>query len=626
MSKSRIKIILEAAAILFAGWFVFAPGLRGGWLWDDGEEITQNAVLRDPAGVAKIWFSPTGADYLPFKTTVQWIGWRLWGDSPFGYHALSLALHLLSAFLFWRLLQKLGLRLAWLGGLLFVVHPVAVESVAWISELKNTLSLPLLLLAMLAYLAADEGRAGRPRPAARSVPPTANAQTNGYLLFSLLLFLLAMLSKASVVMFPVIILLYAWWKRGRIDRTDLASSAPFFAVSLFLGFVTVWFQSHRALLPGAGLTHGLAARLAGAGPALMFYLGKCVCPVGLLPIYPPEAGAPPSLFPFLRWLALAALVLWLHTRRAESRLSSPRTIEAKRAAWFGLGFFALNLLPVLGLVPMAYLDVSRVADHFAYLPLLGILGLATATAGTALDIATRATPTARFWLAGGLALLLGALAIGSRRYAANFRSAEALWTYALPRNPTSWAVRYNLANALVQREELPGAIDQYREALRLKPSSGESAYNLATALVHLDRAPEAVPYYEQALSGLPRAELPEAHFRYGNVLLQLGRAPEAMAHYEAALQIDPRFAPAESNLGAVLGQMGQSAAALEHLERAAQLDPDDAGAQNNLGNALFVAERLPEAIACYERALRLAPDYAEARANLEMARQALAKR
>ncbi len=156
----KAKAWLQAALLVFAGWWIYFPVLHGGWVWDDRTDITQNTVLRDPAGWWKIWFAPESLDYYPLKTSVQWVQWRLWGLDSFGYHLTNLGLHVLSGFLLWILLRRLGLRLAWLGGLLFVVHPLAVESVAWVVELKNTLSLPLLLGAMIAYLRYDERSSG----------------------------------------------------------------------------------------------------------------------------------------------------------------------------------------------------------------------------------------------------------------------------------------------------------------------------------------------------------------------------------------------------------------------------------------------------------------------------------
>ena len=193
---------VKAAIILLAGLFIYAPVFSGGWLMDDDYELTDNPALRSVAGLAKIWRGEVGADYLPLKTSVQWVLWQIFGNHPTPFHLASIALHLLSAVLLWRLLERLGMRHGWLGGLLFAVHPIEVESVAWVSELKNTLSLAILLPAMLAWVSFDEQRRGRDYA------------------WALALFLAALLCKSSVIMLPVVILLYAWWKRGRIGQGD----------------------------------------------------------------------------------------------------------------------------------------------------------------------------------------------------------------------------------------------------------------------------------------------------------------------------------------------------------------------------------------------------------------------
>src|SRR5476651_495166 len=200
-APSRGMRLLQAAVIVLAGWFAFSPALHGAWLWDDAMEVARNVNLRGTAGLERIWLGTMNLDYLPVKSTVQWLGWQVWGAHVYGYHALNLALHVTSALLLWQLLRRLGLRSAWLGGLLFVVHPLTVESVAWISELKNTLSLPFLLLAMIAWVDYDAARARDPQG------PAAGPAYRRCLGF----FLLALLSKSSGVMFPVILLLHAWW-------------------------------------------------------------------------------------------------------------------------------------------------------------------------------------------------------------------------------------------------------------------------------------------------------------------------------------------------------------------------------------------------------------------------------
>ena len=202
---------LPAVLIVLAGLWAFYPALSGEWLWDDGSLVARNALVHDPAGLWKIWFEPSRLiDYFPLKVSVEWLEWHLWQNQTFGYHLTNIVLHILSALLIWRLFGKLGMRLAWLGGLIFAVHPVTVESVAWISELKNTLSLPPLLLAMGAWVDYEE-----------------KGNRKDYFL-ALGLFLVAMLCKTSMVMFPMVILLFDWWKRGRIGWKDLKASLPFF--------------------------------------------------------------------------------------------------------------------------------------------------------------------------------------------------------------------------------------------------------------------------------------------------------------------------------------------------------------------------------------------------------------
>ncbi len=555
-SRSLASLLLPVLLIVAGGLWVYGPALHGGWVWDDVEEVTQNPVLRQPGALGRIWSAAEGPDYFPLKGTVQWLEWRAWGDDPAGYHAVSLALHLLSALLFWGILRRLGLRHGWIGGLLLAVHPLAVESVAWVAELKNTLSLALLLAAMTAYLEyeakSETEESARPGP---------------FYWASLLLFLCAMLSKTSVVMFPGVLLLHAWWRRGRIGGRDLRTSAPFFAVSLGLGLVTIWFQHHRAIIAGHEFAGDPLTRLAASGLALAFYLEKSLLPFGLLPVYPHWVLQPPSAFDFIPWLAFAALLGVLWNRRT----------SWGRPALFGLGFFALNLLPVSGLVGMAYLRISRVADHLAYLPLLGILGLAAA----ALE---RLAAAARWAV---LAVVIAVLAWQGREHTAIFHDEITLWTYTLERNPAAWVAHNDLGQALYQAGHIPEATAHLREALRLNP------------------------------------DLAEAHYNLGTVYMATHRVTEAIGEYEISLRLKPASAGVENNLGTALAQSGRLPESVGHFERAVRLDPGYADAHHNLGNAYLMTGRPAQAVPEYEAALRLRPDDAAARSALEMARRAL---
>lgn len=555
----KAAVCFRAASIALAIAFAFGPALRGGWLWDDAAEISHNPALRDFSGLGRIWTGDVGADYLPLKSTVQWVAWQLWRDHVLGYHLLNAVLHFIGALLVWRLLAKLreahgaghAAGWEWLGGLLFAVHPLTVESVAWISELKNALSLPPLLLALCAYVDFDSG--GRRRDLVRAVT----------------WFLAAMLCKSSVVMLPVVLLLYAWWRRRQLRRRDILASVPFFLVSLVLGLVTIWFQQQRAIAP-SGLElelGGIGFRLANAGRALAFYFSKCVFPLGLLPIYP-------------RWETDA--LAWRHLASGLGIAVVATACWRCRATWgrhalLGLGFFALNLIPVLGWVPMSYLRISWVADHFAYVPLIGIVGLSAA------GVAWLRLHRAR--LASALALGAAlALAIVGRHHARHFRSERDLWAHTVRHNPAAWEAQKSLSHLLLQEGDVAGAITHGQHAVRLKPNYAEAHNNLANALLAADRPADAAAHYQTAVQLRPT--FADAHFNLAAVLLPLGRVGEAAHHAAEAARLAPADAEAHCLLAHALAQLGRTAEARAHYQIALRLRP-------NYTDALTALARLP---------------------------------
>jgi tetratricopeptide (TPR) repeat protein len=627
-NRTRALLAARIAAIALACAWIYSPAASGGWIWDDFQEVASNPALKATGGLADAWLGRAGPDYFPLKTTFQWVEWRLWGDATLGYHLASIALHLLSALLLWRILAKLGVRTAWLGGLVFAVHPLAVESVAWIAELKNTLSLPPLLLAIGAYLNYDRDRRTRD------------------LLGASAWFVAAMLCKSSVVMLPLVILLLAWWRRGRVGWSDLKASAPFLGISLVLGLVTVWFQEHRAVVDQDLGIGGIRERCALAARALVFYAGKSALPVGLMPAYPRWDAAAPGAGCWLAWLAVAILVGWAWRRRG----------GWGRHALLGAGFFALNLVPVLGLVPMAYLRISWVADHFAYVSLAAAAGLAAAGMDRLL-VAVKWPATA--WCSA--AAVLAALALESRGLAAAYTGDEAFWSFAAARNPEAWIAHDNLGMALYGRGDVDGAIAQYREALRINPGDDAVHVNLGNALARTGRPLEAEAEYREAVRIRPddtdaRTDLgnlalaagrfadavreyeavlrlrpadrevlracAEARYRGGNALGNAGRIAEAVAEYSEALRLWPEHLQARANLGLAYSEEGRTAEAVAELEKAVRAKPDAAEAQAYLGLALVRAGRPAEAVPHYEAALKRDPDSADLHYNLAVALRA----
>lgn len=398
----RWRLILKAAIIILAGLWIFYPAFQGDWIWDDKTLVTDNETLRHLSGLAQIWFRAPETDYWPLTWTLLWVEWHLWGNHTLGYHLCSWALHLGSAFLIWRLLHKLGLRWGWLGGLLFVIHPLAVESVAWISEIKNTLSVPFFLLSLDAFIDADQGRKG------------AYAR-------SFLFYLLAMLAKSSVVMLPAVLLLYGWWRHGRLTWREGRKMLPYVAVALILGVITLYFQSIHYAEADVVKNRGILARIIGASVAILFYAGKFLLPANLLPIYPRWTLHPLSL---LQFLTLPLLLLTLGA------------LWTKRKTWgrhalFGIGFFLLNLLPVVGLFRMIWMNISWVADHLVYLPMIGLIGLSVAALEA---MARRLGRVARSCLLITIAMQCMILAWESHWYAGMFVNVKTLSTLTIQRN------------------------------------------------------------------------------------------------------------------------------------------------------------------------------------------------
>ncbi|HUB67205.1 MAG TPA: tetratricopeptide repeat protein [Candidatus Methylacidiphilales bacterium] len=454
-----LRIIL----ILFAGFWIYAPALTGDWIWDDVALIPGDTSLHSLAGLGARWLS--NPDW-GLTSSALYLQWRLWGPFPFGYHLVNLLLHLGNGLLIWRLLSRLGLRWAWLGGLLFVIHPLAVESVAWISEFKNTFSLFFFLLSLLAWINQDEGKGGY--------------------LFSLFLFLAAMLGKTSVVMLPAILLLYAWWKHGRVTCRDCRKIIPYFVTALLLGLVSLHFQADYTLQGQALRARSLFTRLADAGMALFFYAGKFLWPFPLMPIYPRWPFDEPLWLRLLTLPLLAFIVAGLWMRRE----------KWSRHALLGFGFFALNLLPVLGLIGMFYLIFSPVADHFVYLPMIGLIGLLVALLETA---AQKLTQVPRLVLMVTIGLSFSFFTWQAHRYAGQFTGDEKLWAYTLRLNPTAWAAHNNLGFALLQSGRMSEAEKQFDAALRLNPLSADAHNNLGIVCLQTGRCAESMDEFKEAL-------------------------------------------------------------------------------------------------------------------------------
>jgi tetratricopeptide (TPR) repeat protein len=631
--KSPSFLAPIAALVVFAATFAaYLPALHGELLWDDAAHITAR-VLQGWDGLWKIWFRlGTTQQYYPVLHSAFWIEHRLWGGSVLGYHVLNVGLHATAACLFAVALSRIrpgaGGRAApggaeWLAAAIFALHPVCVESVAWISEQKNTLSLVLYLLSAIAYLRFDRDRRW------------------GWYGLAIGLFVLAVLSKSVTATLPGALLLALAWRRPCLSwRRDVLPLVPLFVFGACAGIFTAWVERNYIGARGEGFDLGFTMRCFLAGRIVWFYLGKLVWPSDLAFIYPHWSVAASWRWSLgLLGLGAAIAALFALRRRARDPL-------------FALLFFLGSALPALGFVNVYPFIFSYVADHWQYLPSLGVIALGAAI--LARGAARSNAGLQRTAVLCAAAALLAALFLLTRRQCALYRDVGTLYSDTLAKDPDCWMAHNNLGVYLMEKGSLdasiahleqavrlrpayaeahnnlgnafsktPGrgaqAIRQFEEAIRLEPAMTEAHANLGLALVkEPGRLREGIAQLEAALEGnRENPEYADLHASLGAALAKVpGRLGDAVAEDEAALKFRPGAAEVRNELGVALARLGRPGDAVLEFERILRDHPENPEAHGNLGNALAQLNRMPEAVEQYREALRLDPDLPEAHFNL----------
>ncbi|HET7536745.1 MAG TPA: tetratricopeptide repeat protein [Candidatus Didemnitutus sp.] len=579
---------IVAAALCGALLVCYWPVLRGELIWNDHDYVTKPA-LRSLEGLGRIWFQPGATEqYYPLLHSAFWVQGHLWGDATLGYHLATLALHAMSCVLFALILQRLAVPGAWLAALIFALHPVHVESVAWIAEQKNTLSLALYLAAALSYLRFDDTR-----------DRTAYFAAFGW-------FVLSLLCKTVTASLPVALLLVFWWKRGRLDlRRDVAPLAPWLAVGLAAGLFASWVEQRYVGAHGEDFSLSFAGRVLVAGRAVWFYLRQVDWPVDLNFVYPRWQVDPAAAWQWLFPLGVLAVAAGLWAIR-----------HITRAPFAVFGFFVVSLFPVLGFVNLFGSLYSWVWDHWQYLADLGPIALIAAGLTQGWESLVPQWRRTGAVLAGVLAVVLGGL---SWRHAHIFTDSETLFRATLARNPGCWMAHNNLANLLLKfPERRAEAIEHYEQALRTNPDDAMLHNNLAMLLAKSPgRAHEAAQHFQRALQLNPN--LADVHNSFGAwLVLQPGRQAEALVEYQEALRLDPNHIEAHINLASLLANWpGREADAIAHAQRALELDPRRANPHCIL--AIITGRRgdFPTAIAHCQSALEISPGNADARRLLD---------
>lgn len=511
-------------------------------MWDDNTHISENETLRSLHGLWQIWFQPGATcQYYPLTFSVFWVEYQLWGLNTLGYHLANIFFHGVVAILLWQVLERLKVRGAWLAGAIFALHPVCVMSVAWMTELKNTLSASLALLAGWAYLrAARLGVYGDREFQVSSFKFRESAKDKQepldlrFYALSLVLFACAMFAKTAVSFLPVTLLLVAWWQGRRLSWRTVWPLLPMVAVVAGMGLLTIHVeQSDMGGATGQRFDESFIQRILISGRSFWFYLEKLFFPT-------------PAPFIYARWeIDSHTWWQWLFPLATVAMLGGAWLFRAKigRALFAGLMHFYISTAFLILIFVLYFTNFSFVSDHWQYFGCMSVMALAAA--GILRCLQFLKLGQLELPLCGGLLLVLAGL---TWHQSGMYTDLPTLWRVTLERNPDCSMAHNYSAGLRFQKGDLTGAIAELREAIRLQPDSYEAHNNLGNALLQTGDVPTALSEFERAVAAKPRSAT--LHFNFGNALFIAGRSDDALSQYQAGIQLQPDLIwPKAPNLG-----------------------------------------------------------------------------
>jgi len=584
--KKDSRWLVPGVCIFLAAivWLVFGQTLHYEFFnLDDGLYVANNPVVLGGLSLKGIVWAFThnvNVNWTPLTVISHMLDCQLYGLHAGGHHLTNLLLHAATAILLFLVLREMTgalWRSAFVAAV-FAVHPLHVESVAWIAERRDVLSGLFFMLTLLFYAQyAEQSKVQGPR-------------SKVFYGLTLLFFALGLMCKPMVVTLPFVLFLLDYWPLKRFTQSGghlipwrlIAEKLPLLALSGTACVATLFAQEEAfASLP-------LSVRIGNALVSYVAYLEQMIYPVGLA-VYYPHPGNGLAL-----WKIIAAFVLLLV-------ISAGAVAARRKQPWFLIGWlwYLGMLVPVIGLIQVG---LQARADRYTYLPQIGLYVLLT-WAAVELCAGWRHR---RAVLGGCAAIILVALIFCARVQTSYWRNSESLWTHTLACTPDNYIAHNNLGTDFFQKGSVDEAITHYQKALQIRPDSAEAHINLGSALLQKGSVDEAIAHYQKALQIRPDSA--EAHNNLGSALLQKGSVDKAIAHYQKALQINPDYAEAHNNLGNALFQKGNLNEAITHYQKALQIKPDYAEAHINLGNALLQKGSVAEAITHYQKALQIKPD------------------
>jgi tetratricopeptide (TPR) repeat protein len=605
------------ALLLLAVGLVFGQTVRYGFVnYDDDQTVyahPQVARGLTTQGVAWAFTHSYFCNWIPLTCLSHMLDCRIYGLNAEGHHLTNVLLHAATVVLLFLALRQMTGQL-WLSALaaaLFAVHPLRVESVAWVTERKDVLSGLFFMLTLAAYVDYARHRPSRLR----------------YLVVAVF-FVMGLMSKPMLVTLPAVLLLLDYWPLGRFvgdpgvnptplycNEGDLINGDANSVAAVPPRFRFPWrtvIEKLPLLLPAAvicivtPITQGqsvaanarypLGWRLGNAMISYVTYLTKSLCPMDLAVLYPRLSLA----LPF--WKVFAALLVVLG-------ITAAAWIGRRRCPYLLVGWlwYVGMLVPVIGLVQVGD---QAVADRFMYLPQIGLW---IALVWGAAEIC-RSSPARRWVCAGVSALVLAVLMGCAWRQASFWHDSETLWTHTLACTSRNSGAHFIFATGLARDGRIDEALKHYHKAMDIQPDDPLPPCNIAEILANQGRIDEAVAWYQKALKIQPACVM--AHNNLGELLARQGRLDEAAEHYRQALKIQPDYTAAYCNLGNIWMARGQLDEAEAKYRKALELEPDYAMAHNNLGNVFARRGRLDEALAHYRKALEIQPTLAIAHNNL----------
>src|SRR3989339_66541 len=547
------KIIIGSSFIFLITLFSYAPAIRNGYIWDDDDYVLNNLLIRSPNGLKNIWFDFSAAkifthQYYPMVFTSFWIDYQLWRLNPFYYHLVNIILHSFNAIIIFLILYKLKVHGAWFAAFIFALHPVHVESVAWISERKNVLSTFFYLLAVLSYI--KYLKLGESLSKDTGLKPFDKYQT--FYFISLFLYICALLTKTVTCSMPVAILLLLWWKQKKIFFKNLLPLIPFFIIGFIMGILTIWVEKNFVGARGIVWDFSIIDRFLIAGRAIWFYVSSLLWPNNLIFIYPKWQIDSGIWWQYLYPASVIAILI----------ISVFLQKFISNALLIALLFFIITLSPALGFIDIYPMKFSFVADHFQYLASIGLITI---------------------WVAG--------IAILFKKFGKNL-------------NWVKYIIFLTILTLFSRKVWLQSHI--YKDQMTLWQDT--IIKNPAATLAHNNLS---ILYYNQGEYEKSIKSNPIFFNAYNNLAFLYSKNNEndkAVQIYEIFLQKNPYETTAYNNVGVIYAKQKKYKEAFISFQKAVKIDSDNILAHKNLGNLFNLSKEYDKALLEYEKVLKLLPD------------------